>query len=229
MDGGRNLIEQLRRICGDEHVVTEHHALSTYESDGLLQYAAHPVAVVLPGSAEEVAAVVRACHEAGVPWVARGAGSGLSVGALPVEEGLLTLHIAGPYDATTGKPVPGATIFNTDTGEMVVTDDEGNFEFVTSEGPANLVVIDPSYAKTPQRFDGEHAVTITLEPVSVRGEEILVEAERERTSSGETTMKREEIARVPGSRGDALAAVKNLPGVANTQGFGPNAGLVIRF
>jgi hypothetical protein len=131
-------------------------------------------------------------------------------------------------DATTGKPVPGATIFNTDTGEMVVTDDEGNFEFLTSEGAAHLVVIDPSYAKTPSHFDGEHAVTIALEPVSVRGEEILVEAERERSSSGETTMRREEIARVPGSRGDALAAVKNLPGVANTQGFGPNAGLVIR-
>ena len=44
---------------------------------------------MLPGSAEEVAAVVRACHEAGVPWVARGAGSGLSGGALPVEEGVL--------------------------------------------------------------------------------------------------------------------------------------------
>ena len=44
---------------------------------------------MLPGTAEEVQAVVRACHRAGVPWVARGAGSGLSGGALPVEDGLL--------------------------------------------------------------------------------------------------------------------------------------------
>jgi glycolate oxidase len=93
VDGGRQLtlIDELRRICGDENVVTEHHALRTYESDGLLQYAAVPRAAVLPGTGEEVAAVVRACHEAGVPWVARGSGSGLSGGALPLEDGVLVV------------------------------------------------------------------------------------------------------------------------------------------
>jgi glycolate dehydrogenase FAD-linked subunit len=91
VDGGGQLIEELRRICGDEHVVTERHALRTYESDGLLQYAAVPRAAVLPGSGDQVAAVVRACHAAGVPWVARGSGSGLSGGALPVEEGVLVV------------------------------------------------------------------------------------------------------------------------------------------
>ena len=45
--------------------------------------------MVLPGSADEVAAAVRACHEAEAPWVARGAGSGLSGGAMPVEDGVL--------------------------------------------------------------------------------------------------------------------------------------------
>ena len=92
MDGRLNesgLVAELRRIAGDEHVLTDHHQLRTYESDGLLQYRAVPRAAVLPGSAEEVAAVVRACHAAGVPWVARGSGSGLSGGALPVEEGVL--------------------------------------------------------------------------------------------------------------------------------------------
>lgn len=131
-------------------------------------------------------------------------------------------------DATTGKPVPGATVFDKGTGESAIANDDGEFEFLASEGPASLVVIDPSYKKTEARYDGKSAVTISLEPVSVRGEEIVVEAERERATAGETTMRREEIARVPGSRGDALSAVKNLPGVANTNGFGPNAGLVIR-
>ena len=83
------LVERLRGIVGTEHVVTHKRQLATYESDGLLQYAVTPAAVVLPGTAAEVAAVVRACHEAEVPWVARGAGSGLSGGALPVEEGIL--------------------------------------------------------------------------------------------------------------------------------------------
>jgi glycolate oxidase len=89
MDG--SLINSLRAACGDDHVLTDHQQLRTYESDGLLQYAAVPRAAVLPGSAEEVAAVVRACYEHGVPWVARGAGSGLSGGALPVEEGVLVV------------------------------------------------------------------------------------------------------------------------------------------
>ncbi len=84
-----SLIVQLESICGAEHVYTHPHQLKTYESDGLLQYAQVPAAAVLPASAEEVQRVVRACYEAEVPWVARGAGSGLSGGAMPVEEGVL--------------------------------------------------------------------------------------------------------------------------------------------
>src|SRR4051794_37127952 len=83
------LIEQLHAICGDDHVVTHADALRTYESDGLLQYRALPRAVVLPDTAEQVQQVVRLCHDNDVPWVARGAGSGLSGGAVPVEEGVL--------------------------------------------------------------------------------------------------------------------------------------------
>ncbi|MDQ1504343.1 MAG: glycolate oxidase [Actinomycetota bacterium] len=87
--GGPVPIAELVSICGPERVITEHAALRTYESDGLLQYAVVPAAAVLPDSAEEVAAVVSACHRAGVPWVARGSGTGLSGGSLPVEGGVV--------------------------------------------------------------------------------------------------------------------------------------------
>jgi glycolate oxidase len=83
------LAQRFEEIAGDEHVIKHKRQLATYASDGLLQYAVLPGVVVLPGSAEEVAAIVRACHEAEVPWVARGAGSGLSGGATPVEDGVL--------------------------------------------------------------------------------------------------------------------------------------------
>ena len=83
------LIARLRSICGDKHVVTHPDSLRTYESDALLQYSSTPGAVVLPGSGEEVRQVVRACYDAEVPWVARGSGSGLSGGALPVKDGIL--------------------------------------------------------------------------------------------------------------------------------------------
>jgi glycolate oxidase len=84
-------IEELERACGADHVVSHDHALRTYESDGLLQYAVMPRVAVLPDTAEQVQAVVRLCHENSVPWVARGAGSGLSGGALPHEDGVLVV------------------------------------------------------------------------------------------------------------------------------------------
>ncbi len=83
------LVERLRRICGPDHVLTDTHRLRTYESDGLRHYRVPPAVAVLPASAEAVRDVVEVCHEASVPWVARGAGTGLSGGAIPVEDGVL--------------------------------------------------------------------------------------------------------------------------------------------
>ncbi|HEX9107596.1 MAG TPA: FAD-binding protein, partial [Longimicrobiales bacterium] len=82
-------VEQLRRTLGDGGLVTRPEQLRTYECDGLTNFRVVPVAVALPDSAEQVVAVVRACHEAGVPFVARGSGTGLSGGALPVEGGIV--------------------------------------------------------------------------------------------------------------------------------------------
>jgi len=84
-----NLIDQLQRICGAEHVLTHAHDLATYRSDGLGHYRQTPIAAVLPQTGGEVRRIVRACYETGVPWVARGSGTGLSGGALPVAEGVL--------------------------------------------------------------------------------------------------------------------------------------------
>src|SRR5918992_4262752 len=83
------LEERLRDVVGADWCFTQEHQLRTYESDGLLQYAVKPAVAVLPGTAAEVQACVRACADAQVPWVARGSGSGLSGGALPIAEGVL--------------------------------------------------------------------------------------------------------------------------------------------
>ncbi len=89
MPPSRQLASRLEQICGSEHVLTHPDALATYRSDGLGHYRQTPLAAVLPGTGEQVQQVVRACYEAGVPWVARGSGTGLSGGALPVAEGVL--------------------------------------------------------------------------------------------------------------------------------------------
>src|SRR5512133_2829558 len=64
-----------------------------YECDGLTAYREHPLVVALPETEEQVAAVLRACHRLEVPVVARGAGTGLSGGALPHRLGV-TLSLA---------------------------------------------------------------------------------------------------------------------------------------
>ncbi len=63
--------------------------LAAYESDGLTAYRTRPRAVALPETAEEVIALVRACHGERVPFVARGSGTSLSGGSLPVADGIV--------------------------------------------------------------------------------------------------------------------------------------------
>ncbi len=75
---------QLQHLVGEAHVITEPDRLIAYESDGLTAYRVSPMAVVLTGSGEELAEVVRVIHGAGIEIVPRGAGTGLSGGALPI-------------------------------------------------------------------------------------------------------------------------------------------------
>jgi len=84
-----SLIPDLARAVGADHVITDPAALRTYESDALTGYRAIPQAVVLPASTAEVSAAVRVCADHGIPFVARGAGTGLSGGAVPVAEGIV--------------------------------------------------------------------------------------------------------------------------------------------
>src|SRR6202042_1716542 len=83
------LATAMREICGPADVLTDPLQLRTYECDGLTSHRTVPALVVLPESAAEVAAVVRVCARAGVPFVARGSGTGLSGGAVPHAEGVL--------------------------------------------------------------------------------------------------------------------------------------------
>ena len=73
MDSG--FIDALRAAVGAGALLNDPADLLTYESDALVHLRATPGAVVLPSSAEEVQAVVRLCHRAGVPFVARGHGT----------------------------------------------------------------------------------------------------------------------------------------------------------
>lgn len=83
------LLAELRRIVGSRYARTDDATLLAYESDALTLFRTRPGAVVLPGDGEELQAVVASLHAAGVPFAARGAGTGLSGGALVPEGGVV--------------------------------------------------------------------------------------------------------------------------------------------
>ena len=84
-----SFVVELQRVLGAKHVITEPEQLRVYECDGLTGHRAIPELVVLPGSTKDVQTVVRACNQERVPFVARGAGTGLSGGATPLAGGVV--------------------------------------------------------------------------------------------------------------------------------------------
>jgi glycolate oxidase len=87
--GREDLAEKLRKILPADAVLHAEEDLRPYECDGLTAYRRLPLVVALPETVDQVQAVMRICFEHDVPVVARGAGTGLSGGALPLENGLL--------------------------------------------------------------------------------------------------------------------------------------------
>ena len=87
------VVARMAAIVGARHVIHEAAQLSTYESDALVSFRARPGLVVLPASTEEVVAVMKLAREVGMPVVPRGAGTGLSGGALPTP-GCVVLSLA---------------------------------------------------------------------------------------------------------------------------------------
>ena len=88
-DRRASLAQKLRALVSGPYVLSEEEELKPYECDGLAAYRVVPLLVVLPASKAEVQAVLKVCHDERVPVVARGAGTGLSGGALPREDGVL--------------------------------------------------------------------------------------------------------------------------------------------
>jgi len=85
----QQLLHALRQQLPALEILSHAEELRPYECDGLSAYRTTPMLVVLPRHIEEVQTLLRLCHQLRVPVVARGAGTGLSGGALPLEKGVL--------------------------------------------------------------------------------------------------------------------------------------------
>lgn len=88
-DVHKALILELQKLLPPEAVLTDKEDLRPFECDGLSVYRQLPLAVVLPETVEQVQAIMCLCNSVCVPVVARGAGTGLSGGALPLAGGVL--------------------------------------------------------------------------------------------------------------------------------------------
>ncbi len=83
------LIDEFKSFLPATSIISEAEALKPYECDGLSVYQCLPWLVLLPDQVEQVQRIIRICYRYGVPVVARGAGTGLSGGALPLDNGVL--------------------------------------------------------------------------------------------------------------------------------------------
>lgn len=83
------ILQAFRDIVGDRGLISSTAELHTYECDGLTNFRVLPLAVLLPANTQQVQGIVRVCHRERIPFVARGSGTGLSGGALPVKNGVV--------------------------------------------------------------------------------------------------------------------------------------------
>jgi glycolate oxidase len=83
------LLRQLKRLVPEATLITDQEGRRTFETDALTAYRCLPLAVVLPGTTEEVSKILRFCHENHIKVVPRGAGTSLSGGALPLEDAIV--------------------------------------------------------------------------------------------------------------------------------------------
>jgi glycolate oxidase len=82
-------LERLQEIYPEDRLLTKKGQLVTYESDSLTSYQVQPIAVVIPENQPEVINTVKTCYEFEIPFVARGSGTSLSGGSLPIEGGIV--------------------------------------------------------------------------------------------------------------------------------------------
>jgi len=166
------LAEALRGAVGAERVLTERAQLRTYECDGLANFRVTPAVVVLAESRQHVVDTVRLCAQAGVPFVARGSGTGLSGGALPHAEGVLLvlsrLRGLGPVDADNARIVVEPGVIN-----LWVTRDAAPFGLAYAPDPSSQLVCSIG-GNVAENAGGAHCLKYGFTVNHVMGAEVVL-------------------------------------------------------
>src|SRR5215207_5013435 len=205
MDRGQ-LIETMQEILGPEAVIHQREELRTYECDGLMNYRVIPDLVVLPESAEQVQQIVKTCYDEGIPFVARGSGTGLSGGALPVESGVLIvltrLRRILEVDIPNGRVVVEPGVINVWVSQEVA--DEG---YYYAPDPASQIVSSIG-GNLAENSGGVHCLKHGFPTHPVMGAEVVLPVGSEGTL-GIATKRTLRVLRQPEDVRTLLAAFKD--------------------
>lgn len=135
-------------------------------------------------------------------------------------------------DAQSGDPVVGAAVYAIGAEGEVLTDAQGRFLLPTRRGVTAVTVVSDVHQPLTLPVGRARQLRVRLVPMdfaSGAAEVIAIEGDRPPQAPGATTVARAEITRIPGTRGDTLTGLKNLPGVANNGSLTPGSGgLIIR-
>src|SRR4051812_47997414 len=135
----------LDRVLPALRAVLPHHALlwhgeetRPYECDGLTAYRERPMAVALPETEEQVQGVLRVCHALGVPVVARGAGTGLSGGAMPNRRGV-TLSLAKFNRIKTIDPTSRTAVVECGVRNLAISEAAASYGLYYAPDPSSQI------------------------------------------------------------------------------------------
>ena len=167
-----NMVHGTGAAIGDARVLTDHAQLRTYECDGLANFRVTPAVVVLAESTQHVADAVRLCAEAGVPFVARGSGTGLSGGALPVSDGVVIvlsrMRSLGPVDADNARVVVEPGVIN-----LWVTRDAAPHDLAYAPDPSSQQVCSIG-GNVAENAGGAHCLKYGFTVNHVLGAEVVL-------------------------------------------------------
>jgi len=144
------------------------------------------------------------------------------------------------HELGTPYPVPGAIVRALGATVFVETGDEGDYKIAVPDGTQAVTISAPGFRTVDRGWSTPPGQDVVLDfglsRVEVRGDEVVVRGRREALQASQTDLTREEIKSTPGTAGDALRAVQNLPGVIMpseflgqmaVRGGGPNDNLYL--
>jgi glycolate oxidase len=168
----RQIIKAMQAIVAGEGVITDADELRAYDHDGLMAYKALPLIVVLPESTGQVSAILKYCHENSVKIVPRGAGTGLSGGALPLADAI-TLGL-GKFKAILDIDLDNrAVVIQPGVTNLAITEAVQNAGFYYAPDPSSQIACSIG-GNIAENSGGVHCLKYGLTTNNVLGIEMVL-------------------------------------------------------